>query len=390
MKFRALAVCLFLLLVVSAKPAEALCAGDAWLEGYTDYSFPNGQSGTLVRVVAGGRIGHSSTHDSSCYGELYVKVMLAGFAANCENTASQLVTHTSTHTKEVVANCTGTPGHCYGANGNQWWNGDDIPAAGWMASDCDFLVKRDEDSDGWSPDDTVPDFDCDDGDDTINPGYVPTCDIGSGEDRNCDGVDDLSQCNSPVVIDVAGNGIRLTNAAGGVWFDLNADGLTEPLSWTSEGADDAWLTLDRNNNNKVDDGTELFGNFTPQPVSDDPNGFEALATFDENSDRWIDRKDSVFGRLRLWTDLNHDGISQGRELRGLSEVGVKRISVDYKESARRDRYGNRFRFKAQVRDDKDRDIGKFAWDVYLVTLSTSGNQASVVPAGVARQKPSRK
>lgn len=206
---------------------------------------------------------------------------------------------------------------------------------------------------------------------SCNPWWLLWCtDVDYGT-CTCVGVID----KSPIVVDVQGNGFALTDAPGGVTFDVDTDGTREQISWTAVGSDDAFLVLDRNGNGAIDNGRELFGNFTDQPeppAGKERNGFLALAEFDKranggNEDGKITPQDSVFSFLRLWVDTNHNGISEPAELYSLTTLGLKTLELDYKEKRKSDSFGNQFRYRAEVKDSQNAQLGRWAWDVFLVT-----------------------
>ena len=74
-------------------------------------------------------------------------------------------------------------------------------------------------------------------------------------------------------------------------FDLNNDGEDDLIPLLKQGA--GFLALDRNNNGKIDNGTELFG-------AESGNGFKDLAVFDEDNNNWIDENDAIFNQLKVW------------------------------------------------------------------------------------------
>jgi hypothetical protein len=174
---------------------------------------------------------------------------------------------------------------------------------------------------------------------------------------------------SPIVIDVSGNGFFMTDADSGVVFNILNDGVPLEISWTANRSSNAFLVLDRNANGVIDNGSELFGDLTPQPSTAKPNGFLALAEYDKpasggNGDGRMDRRDAIFAALKLWEDSNHNGTCEPGELRSLSE-SFSVIDLAYKESRRVDQYGNQFRYRSKVFDMNGVQAGRWAWDVFL-------------------------
>jgi hypothetical protein len=161
--------------------------------------------------------------------------------------------------------------------------------------------------------------------------------------------------NSPIIIDVAGEGFNLTDAANGVTTSM-VSGSPLKIAWTQAGSHNAFLWLD----------DHLFGNFTQQPASDNPNGFAALAVYDTNFDNVIDASDPVFAQLRLWIDSNHDGVSQPQELFTLPSLGVFSIGLRYKETNIADDFGNVFRYRGKLKMAAA-GVDRTIYDVFLAT-----------------------
>jgi len=88
------------------------------------------------------------------------------------------------------------------------------------------------------------------------------------------------------------------------------------------------LVLERNGNGLIDCGRELFGDATIQSDGTRAaDGFAALADLDSHADGKLSSLDAQFANLRVWRDLNQDGISQSGELFTLNALGIAAINV---------------------------------------------------------------
>ncbi|MDO9012817.1 MAG: hypothetical protein Q7U78_13590, partial [Gallionella sp.] len=149
--------------------------------------------------------------------------------------------------------------------------------------------------------------------------------------------------NDPLTLDLNGNGIETiaANLASPILFDHKGPtstssgqasassgqaGIKSGTGWIAPS--DGFLALDRNGNGTIDNGSELFGNSTSLVAGGTAaDGFSALAQEDKNADGVVNAQDANFANLRVWQDLNQDGVSQAGELKTLTELGIANIKV---------------------------------------------------------------
>ncbi len=168
-------------------------------------------------------------------------------------------------------------------------------------------------------------------------------------DKDCklvDNVDPSKVCGELILdmmvspISVILNGAQ-TQARTVVRFKLNPTSDENWLIWRAD-ANTPLLVIDHNRNQIIDDGSELFGNWTfdltarKSKTTPWKNGFEALAMLDKNNDQILDQ--SEIADLQLWFDRNSNAITDIGELKALDSLGITQIelSVQLIERANRD------------------------------------------------------
>ena len=146
----------------------------------------------------------------------------------------------------------------------------------------------------------------------------------------------------PLTLDLDGDGIETVSHKGykGALFDHDGDGIRTASGWVA--SDDGLLVVDRNGDGIINNGKELFGDSSVlKDGTKAAHGYAALAEYDSNGDGVVDAKDADFDKLRVWRDLNQDGVSQKEELFTLEEVGVQSLNVAYQDTNQNLGNGNR-------------------------------------------------
>lgn len=182
---------------------------------------------------------------------------------------------------------------------NSFWNGKPldpnspvIPGSGWYEKNVSAQIIKYNPIEVfkqylpyWNPNSDIP---------VVVPKYIP-----------------------PMAIDLDGEGIETIDInKSQIYFDVDNDGFREQTGWISKN--EAILAIDKNGNEKIDNQSEMFG-------STDSTGFEDLKAIDSNGDGIINSQDADFNKIRLWQDLNENGVTEEGELKTLTEAGIQSI-----------------------------------------------------------------
>lgn len=187
----------------------------------------------------------------------------------------------------------------------------------------------------------------------------------------------ISACDgppiTPLMIDLSGQGLLLSDADRGANFDLKGNGEVVRTAWPMR-SDNVFLGLP-NAQGRIESIHDLFGANTIGPDGKtSQNGFVALAKYDLNHDGVIDSKDEVFSKLVVWSNTTRDGISRAEQMKTLDEIGIASIHLSYRVSPANDMHGNEFRQQSFVtmKDGSKR----FIVDAWLVNHSIAAKTGS--------------
>lgn len=216
----------------------------------------------------------------------------------------------------------------------------------------------------------------------IDPRDLITSDFGKLVDAVKALFQGAEEFRCPIVLDLDGDGIETVGFASGVHFDHDGNGFAELTGWVAP--DDGLLVFDRSGNGDIDNGSELFGNYSLVGNETAQNGFVALGLLDSNKDNNVTAADRDFSKLRVWRDADSDGVVDSGELMTLAQAGIKSLSTSYAEGTAVDKNGNKHLQigKFTTTDGKTREMTDVWFDVN--TTKTVDKTTVAVSAAIAK------
>ncbi|WP_150468241.1 calcium-binding protein [Francisella sp. SYW-9] len=132
----------------------------------------------------------------------------------------------------------------------------------------------------------------------------------------------------PLVVDLDGDGqLETRDATGDILFDHSGNGQATGTGWIN--AEDGLLVRDIDNSGTIDSGRELLGDNTIKSDGTKAvDGFDALRDLDSSGDGIFDANDSAFSEVKVWQDVDQDGVTDEGELLSLAEAGIESIDLN--------------------------------------------------------------
>jgi hypothetical protein len=155
---------------------------------------------------------------------------------------------------------------------------------------------------------------------------------GNSSGNSIPGGNEHDEGRRPIIMDLDGDGVEVSLPAF-VQFDMDNDGFLESTyGWA--GPDDGFLVIDLNadgsrgaGDGRIDQTKELV---ISEWGNEGDTDLQALdRAFDKNNDGVLDSEDAVWDELKIWRDLDQDGVSDAGEVKTLADWKIKSINLKY-------------------------------------------------------------
>ncbi|RAW73401.1 MULTISPECIES: S8 family serine peptidase [unclassified Photorhabdus] len=167
------------------------------------------------------------------------------------------------------------------------------------------------------------------------PGDTSKLDFGLRNAVTLNGLSAMTTFNTyvdPLLLDLSGNGVHMTDIRDGVLFDMDNSGTLKRSGWADRNT--GILVID-DGSGQIKNAGQMFSEYYGGKAGINgvagekkfKEGFGALASEDANKDGVIDQTDPIWSKLRVWVDSTHDAKVDAGELKTLAEWGITQINV---------------------------------------------------------------